>query len=173
MILSQLLLIIQLLFLTQSFKISTIPPQGPPPPLLYSSASVYDELTNCIIIIGGINSETNTETSEIHRFNLTSNKWDEILPESEFVPSGFSFHSLTLAYDRVIYVFLSSSGSRFISNLLTFDLKRNIWETKQLTGEIISGRKQCGFVNFNYQNINYVAIIGGYDNNGYDSSLYL
>jgi hypothetical protein len=136
------------------------------------SSTVFDPVTSTIYIIGGFNFDKGRDTSDIYTFNLVTNQWSYLEPESEFVPDGIEQHFSYLASNRVIYTF-GAAGDRFYSEILTFNLNNSQWGTINLQGDSISGRKFPTATSFTWNNTNYIAIYGGYAGKGYDANLYL
>ena len=165
--------ILGFILLVESIHIETVPSQGSPPDYILLSSSIYDNYTSSIFIIGGKNSVTYKETSEIYTYNLSSNKWGTVVPESNYIPSGLQYHYLFLNSNRVILSFFGIENGRYLSEVPTFDLTTLTWNKAQLTGDHITGRAFYGACNFIYNNTEYVAIYGGWDRDGFQGSLYL
>ncbi|OMJ78675.1 hypothetical protein SteCoe_21482 [Stentor coeruleus] len=167
------LIVLLLSFQAFSFHIETIPLQGPPPTKIQLTSSVYDSYTSSIITIGGYNLESLSETINIYTFNLITFKWGEIIPESEYIPSGIQNHYLYLTSSREILLFFGYSQSRLKAEVLGFDLETYIWEKKKMSGDSISGRMFFSYCNYVYNGIRYLAIYGGYNRDTYDNKLYM
>ena len=156
-----------------SLKIESIPPQGSPPMNLFLTSSVYDPSTSSIYIIGGYSQEKQHDISDIYSYNLLTNKWSHIIPESDFVPYGLDQHYAYLGQNRVIYIFFGISQDRCISDVFTYDLQSNTWDKTKIAGDYITGRTGYSITSFTWNSIDYIAVYGGFDNFNYDSNLYL
>jgi Galactose oxidase, central domain len=165
--------VILLILSVYAFKVEQIPSQGSPPPKYENTASVYDNITNSIYIIGGLDSETSKAVNEINVFSLSTLTWSIITPESDYVPEGFQQHSLYINNNREILVLFGMSNSRYIKDVYIFNIEKYEWSVKQIDGDIITGRIAFSSTSFYYANIYYVAVYGGFDRNGYDTNLYL
>jgi hypothetical protein len=156
-----------------SIKIQSIPPQGSPPMSLSYTSGVFDPSTSTIYVVGGFNLQKNADTAEIFAYSLISNTWSEVTPASQFVPNGIEQHYCYLTKDRVIYSFFSTSMSRGMTDVLTFDLKTSKWGTLSLTGYVMKPRKRFITANFIWNGNETIAVYGGFTNFGYDANLYL
>jgi hypothetical protein len=159
-------------FLVFSLDIRTIPPQGSPPMEIQQTSSVFDSQTSTIYIIGGRNFETDQDTSDIYSFNLATNQWSFVYPESSFIPDGMSDHFSYLAPNRVIYTF-GVAGEKYFSDVFTFDLKTSKWGTAEIQGDDIAGRKLPTMTSFEWNGEPYIALYGGFCATEYDANLYL
>jgi hypothetical protein len=156
-----------------SILVETIPPQGPPPMNLVYTSAVYDSYSNSIIIVGGYYLDSNTDTSDIYGFNLTTLKWFQIIPESDFIPKGFELHYLFLTQSREILVFFGKYNDRCISDVYSFDLNSNKWSIQNIQGDKISARNFDVITAFRQNATDYIAVYGGVDNYKYDLALYM
>lgn len=154
-------------------EINLIPSLGPSPPLIGLSKVVYDEMTSSLITIGGYNIETNGPIIDIYTFSLLNNTWEEITPESEYIPEPFQQHYLHITKSRLILVLFPVTIKGLLSDVFVFDLNTFKWDKKTLTGDIILSRRQSLLCSFSHNNTNYIAVYGGFDKYGYDESLYL
>jgi hypothetical protein len=136
------------------------------------SSAVFDTATSTIYLIGGFNFDKNMDTADIYTFNLITNQWSFIVPQSEFIPDGIEQHFSYLAPNRVIYTF-GVAGKRYYSEILTFNLNNKQWGTTNFQGDSIPGRKFPTATSFTWNNTDYIALYGGYIESGYDSNLYL
>jgi hypothetical protein len=159
--------------LSPGLQISSIPAQGSPPMGLELNTAVFDSLTSSIIIVGGYSTLTTSDTSALYTFSLSSQQWGEIVPESEFVPSGMQKHFSYLTSQRVILNFLGTSNSRYVSDVLAFDLNTSRWSTVVLSGDLITGRSYFLACGFEQNGTEFIAVYGGFTQSGYDNSLYL
>lgn len=159
--------------LSASLKINLIPSSGPSPSLITYSSVIYDEATQNLITIGGFNTESKIFISEIYTFSLLDSTWGEIIPESEYIPEGFQEHYSHLTKLRVILVLFPLTKNSLLSDVFAFDLKTYKWDKKNLAGEHILSRRYSSICSFSYDGKDYIAIYGGFENSGYDESLYL
>lgn len=156
-----------------SMKSQMNPTSGPPPNALSLSSAIYDEYTTSIITIGGYSVVEEKETSNIYSFNISTKKWTQIFPESNFSPGSMKSHYTYLTKSRVILNFFGISSNTVLSDVRAFDLNSLRWTIKELSGDIISGRRYEVLTSFTYNDIEYIAVYGGFCEGGYDPSLYL
>ena len=155
-----------------SFEISMIPPTGTPPDRKMYSSAVYDSQYNRIITIGGYNLNENEYFSSINTYDLSTNLWGEIFPESFNLP-GICLLSLYLRNDRKVLAFFGQKQDGFSSQVFSFDLNTYLWNTETLSGDSILGRYYNGFTYFTSSNTTYLAFFGGLTHKGADNNLFL
>lgn len=156
-----------------SMKSQMIPSSGSPPNALLYSSAVYDEHTTSIVIIGGYSVIEEKETNSIYSFNIFTKKWAKILPESDFLPGTMQSHYSYLTKSRVLLNFFGISSNTVLSDVRAFDLNNSKWSVKGLSGDIINGRRFAIYTSFTHNDIEYIAVYGGFCEDRYDSSLYL
>ena len=161
------------LSVSSSLNIEKIPAQGSPPMNLLYSSSIYDASSSSIYVIGGLSKDSNSDTSSIYSYNLLTNSWSSIIPESEFIPEGIERQYSYLTSNRVIYNFFGISNSRYFTDVLTFDLKTKMWNKALLTGDHISGRMEYSATSFVWNGQEIIALYGGFTQTNYDCNLYL
>ncbi|OMJ94323.1 hypothetical protein SteCoe_2523 [Stentor coeruleus] len=161
-----------LLSIVSSIKVTKIPESGNPPTRLSGSSAVYDPILNRIITFGGFEYSSLEKISAIFTFNLNFLEWDEIKPQSTFIPDGHSSSYLYLRPDRTLLIFFGLTSSGISSEVYSFNLNTRKWKSEELTGDSILGRDHPGFTSFTYLSINYIAFFGGQTSMGIEDSLY-
>jgi Kelch motif len=156
-----------------AITVESIPSQGSPVSKLYYHSTVYEDESSTIYILGGTDSARDMETNGIYTYNISTNKWAQISPESDFIPSGFQHHVSYINNNQEILTFFRTSSSQYLSDVLVFDIKTYFWSTKVLMGDVIKGRKLYSSCRLLYNNVDYMALYGGFTRDGYDSNLYL
>ena len=143
-----------------SFNVSRIPSTDYPPQYLNSVTSAYDKTNNQLIIFGGYNSETDEFFSELYTFSLKELYWDEITPESDYIPPGLAKSNMVI-YSNTIYIFYGKKKGGISGDIYSFSLDSLVWRLENLQGEKISGRVDSAFATFEYNNTVYAAMFGG------------
>ena len=165
-------LLLLCLFTTFGLEITKIPSTDTPPRELVNSAIAYDESQNRMIVFGGFDPQLNEYLYNTYSFSLESLTWAEIIPESEFVPSGIAF-TRTAIYNNILYVFYGRRAEGISANVYSFNLFTYVWKIEYIEGDNVSGRFNYAFTTFEYNNAVYAAIFGGFTNLGIDNSLFL
>ncbi|OMJ66392.1 hypothetical protein SteCoe_36769 [Stentor coeruleus] len=166
-------MIFLVLAIANSLKIVEIPKSGSPPSRLLGSAAIYDSIMNRIITYGGIDYRNNIHVSSVFTFHMNLLTWDEIKPQSSFLPDGREQSNMCLKPDRKLLIFFGVTASGISSDVYSFNLETGIWKTEELIGDAVSGRESPGFACFTYFDIEYTSFFGGLTLNGLDNNLYI
>ena len=167
------MLLVFLVYAVQAFQETSIPEFSTPPERRWRSCAVYDEAKNRIITFGGQVKQQDAYSSDLNSYKIGNNIWEEITPQSYFVPPGMVFSELYLRSDRVLLVFYGSTFEDLSSDVYSCDLSTNVWTTVTLYGDYIPSRTLFAHTNFNYSNNEYIAIFGGITKNGVSNELFL
>ena len=161
-----------LFFKASGLIVSKIPSTNTPPQGINGPGSVYDELNSRLILFGGYSSDLRKYLSYLHTFDLANLTWDEIYPDSDFIPPGIAYSKLAI-YSNTLYVFYGKRAEGVNGNIYSFNLYTYIWKVEYLEGDSIKGRFNYAFTSFEYKSTTYAAIFGGLTNSAIDNSLFL
>ena len=150
-----------------SIIIDNIPFHKTPPSSTYVSSSVYDQLHNEIITIGGVDILTNTQKPNVFAYSLTKNQFYKIEKLSDYEPTSYAYHRSYLRHDRKILNFGYNSG------VVSFSLVNRAWSIEVIVGDELLDLASFGFTDFILNNTVYVALFGGVSEMGVQNSLYL
>lgn len=153
--------------LISSFTLTPIPASKSPPRTMTSTAAVYDSSTNQIFTLGGREGSSNLVHSQVKSFNLASNEFKSIRATSEVKPKSLEGHFAFLRKDRKIFVIGSSS------DVFSFNLQTSAWAYESLTGDLIGNIQNAGFTSFVMDGVEYVAVMGGITEQGFNNDLFM
>ena len=154
-------------------EISKIPSTGNPPNRRYQTRTVVDTSLNRLITFGGYDTVIQDCISSLTTFDLNTNSWGEIIPESSSYPQSAMGAIVYLRSDRKLLVLFGETDSGISSGIYTFDLNTYYWKIEYLLGDPIMGRAYAGSTSFTYQDTTYLGIFGGITRDGTDNKLYL
>ena len=162
-----------ILCVAQGLDLTKIPSTGNPPNRRFLTSTAVDSEKNRLIIFGGFDIVLESCVSSMITFDLTSNTWGEILPESMIIPLPTMGAAVHIRSDRKFLVLFGETDSGISSGVYTFDLNTNVWNIERLVGDSIMGRSQAAYTSFVFSGKNYLAVFGGITSNGTDNQLFL
>ena len=75
--------------------------------------------------------------------------------------------------DGKLFVFGGMTTKGLNTVLYSFDLRMNFWDNEIMTGDVMSFTKKFSYAHFTYKNFSYIAIYGGYSDEGPIDDFYL
>lgn len=157
----------------QAFIVKPIPESGTPPPRSYQVSGLYNSQENTIITFGGYSLDDKAYSNSFNTFNLTTETWGRVIPESVILPPGLASAHLYMRNDGNILVFFGEKDQGISSNVFSFNWHTLSWNLEKLSGDTIPGRRHYGYCSFDYDNKKYVALYGGITYKGVSNDLYM
>ena len=162
-----------LIFLVQGMDITKIPSTGNPPNRRFLTSTAIDKALNRLISFGGFDTVLQSYVSSLITFDLNTNSWGEIFPESLIIPQSSMATIVYIRSDRKMLLLFGENDSGISSGVYTFDLTTYYYRIEYLLGDPILGRTHSASTSFTYLNASYLALFGGVTRNGVENDLYL
>lgn len=156
-----------------SVQFSELPPSGTIPERMISTSSVLLSKSNKILTYGGIKASSSQISSTLYQYSILSNRFDEIIPNSELSPPNLFNSKLFIQSSRYLILLFGSNKNFISSTIYKFDLDLLVWSTILLSGFTLPGLEDAASCLFFHNQIEYFAIFGGLSIEGLQSALYL
>ena len=155
-----------------SYTLSKIPPTHTPPNLFYSCGAAYDPVSNSLLAFGGWNEVESKYMNTLVSFSLSTLQWETIFPKSLYVPPPLCAPVLFLRSDRMLLSFFGISSNGYISDLLLFNLTSESWTVAPMV-KLVPARAHPTYTDLQLKGVEYLAVFGGFTENGISNDLYL
>ena len=119
------------LLIVMCYGLEKYPEQGDSPqPVLYNTLT-YNKFTNCLVAFGGTQ-DFGYQSNEIWKFNLTSEVWSLLVPQSQISPRNYyaapraSPASFDIDSTSKVCYFGGTNRYGSLNDIWCFDLRDNI-----------------------------------------------
>ncbi|OMJ94935.1 hypothetical protein SteCoe_1795 [Stentor coeruleus] len=165
-------MLVFLLYLVQSLEVKTIPSFLTPPTTRRLASGVHCDKINHAFLFGGGSQFGEPYSDQMWKFGIENNDWEQVSLTTPLIPEGRVAPAMATVYD-MIYMYGGACDHGPSADFWSFNVTENIWIENDVKGDKPGPVAYSAYANYNWNNIDYMAMFGGYNETSATNNFYI
>lgn len=164
---------LHLLFsLVISLHIEPLPNQLTPPTPRRMASSIHSDIDNSAYLYGGGSQFGEPYSDQLWKFSLDDYTWEQVNLNTPIFPEG-RIGCAMATHEELIYVYGGSCDHGPSADFWLYNIKDAVWTEHEIKGDKPGPIAHPAYSNFEYKNVSYMAMFGGFNSEIATNELYL